>query len=58
MSAMSASTSAGLVAQLVQKRTARCVSSTLAQSEKLYFSASFASCASGTIGNCWFVGES
>ena len=35
ISAMSSSTSRSRVAQLVQKRTARCVSSTRAQSEKV-----------------------
>ena len=58
MSAISCSTSASFVAQLVQKRTAMCVSSTLPQWLKLYFSASFSRQASGTMGNCWFVGES
>lgn len=58
MSDMRASTSSGLVAQLVQKRTAVCPSSILPQWLKLYFSASFSSAASGTMGNCWLVGES
>ena len=51
MSAIRASTSSSLVAQLVQKRTAVWEPSTLPQWLKVYFSASFSSTASGTMGN-------
>lgn len=54
----SASTSASLVAQLVQKRTAVVSSSILAHMLKAYFSRSLSSAVLGKMGNCWLVGES
>ena len=55
MSSARAFTSSGLVAQLVQKRTALWLSSTRHWYAKAYLSFQLSSTASGITGNIWLV---
>ena len=57
-SAVRASTAAGSVAQLAQKRTTARSSSSCSQNVKAYFSSSRSRCARVRTGNCWLVRES
>ena len=58
IAAIRASTASGIVAQLVQKRTALWSSSTFCQNEKRKSPESLSRVALSTTGNCWFEGLS